>query len=59
VGYISIPIGNWGANSFEAIWYAAILETTPPYNIISYDTANWRYISMGSTGKTIPADISN
>jgi hypothetical protein len=57
--YFSLAICDWGDYSFNARWYVALLETTPPYEIISEDTADWKYVSgKMAGGETIPAEIA-
>ena len=57
---ISIPIGNWAPVGFDTTWYVALLETSPPYKIISEDTADWRYVPTvtAQEGKVIPGEIA-
>jgi len=57
---MSIPIGNWGAVGFDATWYAALLETAAPYETISEDTAEWKYVPTAKTqeGKVVPEAIA-
>ena len=57
---IPIPVGNWGGNSLNAMWYVALLKTTPPYETISADTAEWWYVPIAKTqeGKVIPEEIA-
>jgi len=53
---IPISIGEWGENSFNAMWYVDLLNKTPPYGIISQDTADWRYVPgeiAGQITKTV------
>jgi|GEM_PF-6766448 len=55
---VSIPIGDWGAYGFNATWYVALMETTPPYETISEDSANWSYVPAGKgIGEVKPAEI--
>ena len=46
---IPIGIGDWGAVGFNATWYVALLNTTPPYETISQDTADWRYVPTAAS----------
>jgi hypothetical protein len=56
---IPIPIGDWGENSFNATWYVALLETAAPYETISQDTADWRYVpSKMAYGETVPDEFA-
>ena len=57
---IPLHVGNWGSNSFNARFFVALLNTTT-YEIIDWDTANWRY--EPSEGKRtqeemMPAEIA-
>ena len=59
---ILIPIGNWGSVGFNATWYVALLETAAPYEIISWDTADWRYAPIilikAAPGEAKPEEIA-
>ncbi len=57
----SIPVGNWGAVGFDAVWYVALLEPTAPYATISSDTANWKYnprTTQEAEAKAEPEEIA-
>ena len=56
---ISIPVGAWAPVGFDAAWYVALLETSAPYETISEDTADWRYVSAVRTqGEIMPEEIA-
>lgn len=53
---IPFTLGGYGI-SFNASWYVALLNTTT-YEIISEDTADWRYVpSEMDQGETMPSEI--
>lgn len=57
---IPLHLGNWGPNSFNARFFVALFNTTT-YEIIDWDTANWRYEpSEGkrTQGEMMPAEIA-
>jgi len=58
---VSMQIGDWGAAGFNATWDVALLETTPPYETISEDSADWKYVPVAGAeigkGEVKPAEI--
>jgi len=55
---IPLHIGDWGPHSFNARFFVALLNTTT-YEIIDWDTANWRYVpGKKLQEETMPSEIA-
>ena len=55
---IPVHVGNWSEESFNAMWYVALLNKTT-YEVISQDTAKWRFIPREMAQcEVIPEEIA-